>query len=215
METKKYVEQIKNWPNEGRHILANYNQETISVYQAYVNDIAKYAVKNQKFGGSFGYSRMSWIKPNFLWMMYRSGWASKIGQEHILEIIINRIFFEEILEKAVKSTYDPELFETKEAWKKAIELSEVRLQWDPDHTPKGEQTIRKAIQLGLRGSILRRFGEKEIIKINDITNFVIEQKANMEKSMEELLIPIERVYIPINKKGIENIQLDFENYERQ
>ena len=51
METKKYTEQIKNWPTEGRHILADYNQETISVYQAYGYDIANYAVKNQKFGG--------------------------------------------------------------------------------------------------------------------------------------------------------------------
>jgi len=25
-------------------------------------------------------NRMTWIKPNFLWMMYRSGWASKKNQ---------------------------------------------------------------------------------------------------------------------------------------
>lgn len=138
METKKYREQVKSWPNTGRHILAHYTQETISVYQAYGKDITKYAILNQKFGGAFSYSRMSWIKPNFLWMMYRSGWAGKTGQEHILEILISRAFFDEILAKAVKSTFDSVLFETKEDWKKAITLSDVRLQWDPDHTPQGD-----------------------------------------------------------------------------
>jgi hypothetical protein len=208
MNTKKYIEQIKKWPNTGKHILANYNNETISVYQAYGRDIANYAVNNQKFGGSFSYSRMSWIKPNFLWMMYRSGWGNKSGQEHILEIIISRTFFEEMLEGAVKSTYDSRLFETKEDWKKAVALSDVRLQWDPDHTPNGEQTVRRAIQLGLRGKMLQRFGQEEIVEINDITNFVIEQRGNMEKSLEDLLLPIETVYIPIAKRVAENIQLD-------
>ncbi|MFM7854759.1 MAG: DUF4291 family protein [Flammeovirgaceae bacterium] len=25
-------------------------------------------------------NRMTWMKPNFLWMMYRSGWATKHNQ---------------------------------------------------------------------------------------------------------------------------------------
>ena len=29
----------------------------------------------------------------------------------------------------------------------------ARLQWDPDHGPSGEPTIRRAIQLGLRGEV--------------------------------------------------------------
>jgi hypothetical protein len=209
LETKKYIEQIKNWPTEGKHILANYNQKEISVYQAYGKEIASYAVKNQKFGGNFGYSRMSWIKPNFLWMMYRSGWATKVGQEHILEIIISRIFFFLFLEKAVISAFDPDIFEIKDDWDKAIELSEVRLQWDPDHTPEGNKTIRRAIQLGLRGKMLKRYGQDEILKINDITDFVIIQRDNMQKSIDELILPIEEIYVPINKNAIKNIHLDF------
>jgi len=192
------------WPNQGRHILANYNDETISVYQAYAHEIASYAVKNQKFGGAFSYSRMSWIKPNFLWMMYRSGWASKSGQENILEIVIPRQFFDEILEKAVSST----LLGKKNEWKKVLESSEVRLQWDPDHTPQGERVLRRAIQLGLRGNMLKRYGQEEIVKINDITGFVITQKNNMEQSMDELSVPVEKVYVPNSKKAAENIQLD-------
>ena len=33
------------------------------------------------------------------------------------------------------------------------EKAEVRLQWDPDHTPSGESTLRRAIQLGLRNKV--------------------------------------------------------------
>ena len=31
---------------------------------------------------------MSWIKPNFLWKMYRCGWATKEGQEIVLAVWI-------------------------------------------------------------------------------------------------------------------------------
>ncbi|WP_458785448.1 DUF4291 family protein [Vallitalea sediminicola] len=31
----------------------------------------------KSFGSSFKLNRMTWVKPSFLWMMYRSGWAKK------------------------------------------------------------------------------------------------------------------------------------------
>ena len=72
-------------PKEGQHILAHYDSENIVVYQAYNETIAKAAVRNQAFTAESGYSfkRMSWIKPNFLWMMYRSSWGSAKNQTHI------------------------------------------------------------------------------------------------------------------------------------
>jgi hypothetical protein len=36
---------------------------------------------------------MSWIKPNFLWVMYRSGWGTKAGQELTLALRLRRSFF--------------------------------------------------------------------------------------------------------------------------
>ena len=93
-------------PGKGQHILAQQADETIIVYQAYSNAIAGYAVKNQKFGGdSFSFNRMTWIKPNFLWMMYRCGWAMKENQERVLAITISKNFFDEILSKAVYSSF--------------------------------------------------------------------------------------------------------------
>jgi hypothetical protein len=59
---------------------------------------------------------MSWIKPNFLWMMYRSGWATKPGQEAILAIRIAKSHFEQILAGAVHSSFKPDVYPTHAAW---------------------------------------------------------------------------------------------------
>ena len=148
-ETCAYSDQMLRWPEAGRHILAQYDDDTIIVYQAYRPEIGDFAVKNGYFGGEFSYSRMSWIKPNFLWMMYRSNWGRSQGQEVILAIRLRRPFFDSLLEQAVPSSYVSELFESHEAWKAAVARSDVRLQWDPDHTPSGGKCERRAVQLGL------------------------------------------------------------------
>jgi hypothetical protein len=45
--SEPYGEQEKIWPQEGKHILAQYDDETIVVYQAFNHKIADYAVKHQ------------------------------------------------------------------------------------------------------------------------------------------------------------------------
>ena len=100
MNLKKtlYTKQLQTWPKQGRHILAQYDQESIVVYQAYRPSIGNFASVHQYFGGDFRLSRMSWIKPNFLWMMHRSGWGTKAGQEVILAVRMLRSGFDTILE---------------------------------------------------------------------------------------------------------------------
>ena len=77
IRTEFHQIQVARWPKSGRHILAQYDDETIVVYQAYRPSIGSFAAEHGYFGGEFSYSRMSWIKPNFLWMMFRSGWGTK------------------------------------------------------------------------------------------------------------------------------------------
>jgi hypothetical protein len=139
---------------------------------------------------------MSWIKPNFLWMMYRCGWASKEGQERVLAVRLRRSFFDEILRQAVPSSFDASRFASVEAWREALAGSEVRLQWDPDHDPHGRPVERRAIQLGLRGAMLRRYGETDVLSIEDVTPFAIEQRARLEHYFEGLELPVEHVYLP-------------------
>ena len=68
-----YSEQVKSWPSEGRHILSQFDDDSVVVYQAYRPSTGRYAAENGYFGTGFSLNRMSWIKPNFLWMMFRSG----------------------------------------------------------------------------------------------------------------------------------------------
>lgn len=99
-----------------------------------------------RFGGErFSYSRMSWIKTNFLWMMYRCGWCTKKGQERVLAVRITREGFNTILSRALTGKDEKE--------RGMKEKSAVRLQWDPDHDPSGTCERRRAIQLGLRNEV--------------------------------------------------------------
>ena len=136
---------------EERNIYAVFDDKTIRVYQAYNNEIADEALKLGKFGSKFSLTRMTWIKPSFLWMMYRSGWASKQGQERILAIDLKREGFDEIVRNAVLSSFREVSDLSKEEWKEKLENSEVRCQWDPDRDIYGNPIGRRAIQLGIKG----------------------------------------------------------------
>jgi len=194
MKKQQYVGLNPTWPATGRHILAAFDDVSITVYQAYRPEIAAYAVAHQQFGGEFSYSRMSWIKPNFLWMMYRAGWATKPGQERILAVRLQRGFFDDLLRQAVPSSFDPLRHDSREAWSRAVRDSEVRLQWDPDHDPAGRPLARRAIQLGLRGEALRAYGTTALLAIDDITDYVAEQRACVHNP-GQLMLPAERVYV--------------------
>lgn len=194
MKLENYNQQQLNIPSEGKHIIAQSDDNTITVYQAFNPQISRYAVDNQRFGGShYSTSRMTWIKPNFMWMMYRAGWATKENQERILAIKITLDGFREILRQAVHSSFISPIYEDRDDWKAQLSISDVRLQWDPDHNPTGEKLTRKAIQLGLRGDVFHKFNDEWIIKIEDITDFVTEQRENANGDFTKLEVPFERV----------------------
>lgn len=199
MVVVNFAEQFKGWPETGRHILAQFDEQTILVYQAYRPSIGRFAAEHGYFGGDFKYGRMSWIKPSFLWMMYRCRWATAEGQETVLALRLHRTFFDSLLGRAVASTCHQERFGSQEAWRRALDQSDVRLQWDPDHTPTGEPCQRRAIQLGLRGQALEDYGKREIIEVIDVTGFVASQRRNAGSWRETgLLTPDERIYLPAN-----------------
>lgn len=209
LQTEAY--DVSVYPPEGRHILAQTTDDLIVVYQAYKERTATYTVRNQKLGGpEYSFNRMSWIKPNFLWMMYRSGWASKEGQERVLAFWIGKAFFDRMLSQAVPSSFSAEHYQHIDAWKKDLDQSEVRLQWDPDHDPSGKPLQRRAIQLGLKGAALKEFATSAIRQVEDITPFVAMQSEKITSTAyNELIVPIERVYTPDsltirNKVGLDS-----------
>lgn len=208
LKIEKYVTQRNRWPTQGRHILAHLDDTSIVVYQAYSPTIARYAIEHRYFGGDhFSYRRMSWIKPNFLWMMYRSGWATKEGQEVVLGLRISRVFFDHLLCEAVASSFDAASGQSRSQWEHAIESSDVRLQWDPDHDPHGTKQARRAIQLGLRGRTLEAFGKRELLDVIDMTNFIAAQRQVLEGALDRLMMPVEQVYRPASKAVAENVGL--------
>ena len=195
MRTEKYINQKKRLPESGRQVIGHLNDEDITVYQAYNDQIAEYAVKHQQFGGPhYSFNRMSWIKPGFLWMMHRAGWAMKENQQRILAIVLPKRHFKTILKEATITSYDEHFFPSHEEWKKQLELTEVRLQWDPDHDPLGNKETRKAIQIGMKGEVLKCFGTEWITDIQDITSFVrSEYDKVLNNSIVELNVPFEEV----------------------
>jgi hypothetical protein len=199
LRVARYIEQVERRPTAGRHILAQYDDEPIIVYQAYMPSIGQFAIEYGWFCDYFKYHRMSWIKPNFLWMMYRSSWGTAQRQETVLALRLRRHFFDSLLAKAVPSSFHPDLFADEEAWKRAVQSSDVRLQWDPDHTPAGERCQRRALQLGLRGQALEDYGKREIVEVIDMTDFVASQRQHAASWQEgRLLTPEERVYVPVD-----------------
>jgi hypothetical protein len=193
---ENYSDQSTRWPKDKRHIMAQFDADSIVVYQAYRPSIGHYAAEHGCFGGpDFSFARMSWIKPNFLWMMYRCGWATKQDQEVVLAVRLYREGFDDILRQAVASTYTAELYPSESVWQKSLRASNVRLQWDPDHDPVGAKLPRRAIQLGLRGDVLRSYGDRWIKSIENITDFVRAQHAVLiDQGITALLTPKEEIY---------------------
>ena len=208
--TELYSKSICRLPKTGQHITIHQTDDMLVVYQAYNNKIADFAIENQFLGGdAFSYNRMSWIKPNFLWMMYRCGWASKENQERVLALWLKKSDFEEILKEAVFSSFNPACYASEEEWRNDLNKKQARLQWDPEHDPYGNKIERRAIQLGLKGALLEKFGRKQIAFIEDVTAFAKEQNLLLQGNLaDNLLVPIETLYktsnCDLNKKtGLE------------
>lgn len=176
-------------------IRASHTNDTIRVYQAYNKIIANEAVMKGTFGSNFKMDRMTWIKPSFLWMMYRCGWATKENQECVLAIDIKREAFDYLVANAVMSTYQEEMYGSHEKWKRLIHSSDIRVQWDPERDIYGNPLNYRSLQLGLRGEAVRKYVNEWIVDITDITPFVNELKHLILQNKDvSMLLPKETVY---------------------
>lgn len=186
-----------------KEVFAQYDRQCIRVYQAYNPVIAKEAIALQTYGEHFNLNRMTWIKPSFLWLMYRSNWGTKKNQECILALDIDQTKFQEILRKAVLTSPDSTSF-TGVQWEKAFDETSVYCQWDPDRNINGHAIHRAAIQIGLKGNTLRDFLDFGICRIEDLTPLV--RKWNEQRKYGKLKtkdLPAEKIY-PIKDKAIRN-----------
>jgi hypothetical protein len=177
-------------------IRAVYDEHVVRVYQAFCDEIADAALTNGTFiSPPFSMNRMTWIKPSFLWMMYRAGWGYKEpAQRRILAIDIRREGFEWALTHSCPSHRDPTM--TKDDWIQLKEKSPVRIQWDPERSLTLEALPYRAIQIGLGKIAVLRYVNEWIQKITDITPIAHEVHRLVQENMLEKarrLLPLEKV----------------------
>jgi hypothetical protein len=178
-------------------IRAYYTDKIIRVYQAYSDDIADSALKHNTFASPpFKLDRMTWIKPSFLWMMYRSGWAQKdANQKRILAIDIDRNGFEWALKNGCLS-HKPEYLNNEE-WKTHKNRHPVRIQWDPERNMFLEPLPYRTIQIGLSNEAVSKYVNEWVQQITDITQTATDIKKLIDlKEFEKAtnLFPIEKIY---------------------
>lgn len=207
LQLESYDEHEHHLPSKGKFIIAQFDHDHMIVYQAFRSSIAEYAVANQRFGGAdYEFDRMTWLKPSFLWMMHYSGWAKKENQENVLAIRMKRSGFDEILKQAVMTRFDKKVYPDSESWKKELEDTDIKLQWEPYHDLFGEKTERKAVKIGIQGAILQRFNNEWIEEIVNITDYVAEQQQLMlSGKARQVRLPHERAYAPDDLRILQKI----------
>ncbi|GAA3447692.1 DUF4291 domain-containing protein [Planomonospora venezuelensis] len=179
-----------------RQIRAVYTEETITVYQAYDPDIAGPAVAAQRFVPPFKRERMTWIKPSFLWMMYRCGWAAKPGQARVLAVEIARDGFEWALAHSCPSHHGRDAGPAdRAAWAERLRRSPVRVQWDPERDLGLNPLPYRSIQIGLSREAVHRYADEWTVSITDVTDRVRDVHAAVRSGdRAAALLPEERPY---------------------
>ncbi|MFD4527611.1 DUF4291 domain-containing protein [Streptomyces sp. NPDC058470] len=180
-----------------RGIRAAYAESTITVYQAYSPEIGLPAVREGRFPGAWKRDRMTWIKPSFLWMMYRCGWGTKAGQETVLAVEISRGGFEWALRHACLSSYVRGVHPDRATWQRQLKRAPTRIQWDPERDLHLQALPYRSLQLGLSGEAARHYADDWTVRITDVTPLA--RKIHTLVSSGDLdsaarLLPQERPY---------------------
>ncbi|MFD9029787.1 DUF4291 domain-containing protein [Streptomyces sp. NPDC059567] len=150
-------------------IRALHTESTVTVYQAYAPSIGLPAAREGRFPPAWKRDRMTWIKPSFLWMMYRCGWGLKEGQQTVLAVEITREGFEWALSNACLSHYDRDVHPDQTTWKRDLRRSPARVQWDPERNLRLAALPHRSLQLGLTGEASRRYADEWTVAVRDVT----------------------------------------------
>nr|WP_062341316.1 DUF4291 domain-containing protein [Herbidospora sakaeratensis] len=175
-----------------RQIRARHDEHTITVYQAYNPEIGEYAAAHGRFAPTYHRNRMTWVKPSFLWMMYRSGWATKPGQERVLAIRITREGFEWALAHSGLSHFDSAVHPDRAAWT-ATRHRPVRIQWDPERSPALHALPHRSLQMGLSREAVDRYVDEWIVGIDDVTALA-HRLRTLDPGARAAELPAERPY---------------------
>ncbi|WP_435241354.1 DUF4291 domain-containing protein [Streptomyces cucumeris] len=194
MEEPHHHEPVE--PHRPRHeIRALHTATTVTVYQAYGPHIGHPAAREGRFPAVWKRDRMTWIKPSFLWMMYRCGWGEKEGQETVLAVEITQEGFAWALRNACLSHYVRGLHPDQKSWQRQLRRSPSRVQWDPERDLRLRPLPYRSLQLGLSGEAARRYADEWTVAITDVTPLAREIHALVradELDAAAALLPEER-----------------------
>jgi hypothetical protein len=178
-------------------IRADFDRETIVIYQAYPVAIADAALAARRFVPPFSFQRMTWIKPSFLWLMHRSNWGLKSGQERILAVRIGRSGWEKALSLAVLTCFEKSVFRSPREWEEQFRQAVVHVQWDPERTLRGAGLPYFSIQVGLSRHIISEYVEEWTVGIEDLTprvRKIYDLLQGGKATQANRHLPSERVY---------------------
>lgn len=190
-------------------IRANYDAKSIVIYQAYRPQIADAALEHQRFVAPFSLKRMTWIKPSFLWLMYRSRWGQKSSQRRILAVRIARSGWEKALSLGVLTHPEPSVYSNGTKWQTEFETAAVHVQWDTERSLRGAALNHYSIQVGISRNLIHEYVNDWTQEITDMTPLVTKirrciRSGNIANARR--LLPTERVY-PVDQKVGEPILL--------
>ena len=190
-------------PTQSQFFRAEFDDEGVYFYQAYCDEIANHALRHGRLGGpSWGSIRMTWIKPSFAWMLYRSGYGHKPGQTRVLKIKLSHVAVAEILRRCTlavsnrrrtaksKSCDFDRAEEEPQKCSTSAERSSIqvrchgpgsgRVQWDPErdlYAREGREPRRllrdRAIQIGVAGAV-SEFYVEQMLSVEEVTDLAHE-----------------------------------------
>lgn len=176
-------------------IYADYDEAGVYVYQAFKPKTVQIAAKLGTFGKGFGFERTSWIKPSFGWVLRRTKYGTKNRMQAIAKIKLSHESFQLILNQSVQAHWDNHVFEKESEWAASLNKSDVVHQWDPERDLVGRRLDRQAIQIGIRGQIIRKYVSDFIIGVEDVSALAHEigrlNKVGSENFPE---LPLEKEY---------------------
>ncbi|MEZ4237305.1 MAG: DUF4291 domain-containing protein [Myxococcota bacterium] len=178
-----------------REIRADFDRDSLVVYQAYDDRIADAALAAGRFVPPFSFTRMTWVKPSFLWLMARSGWGRKPGQTRILAVRMRLGGWRSALSEAVLTAYEPGVHGDPEAWAEAFAAAPVHVQWDPERSLRGQKLGWRSIQVGISRHRIAAYAEQWVCGLDDLTPRVRKLREHLDAGRTDAarrLLPPER-----------------------
>ncbi|GJF29702.1 hypothetical protein KNE206_24020 [Kitasatospora sp. NE20-6] len=166
---------------ELRRIRADYDDRTIVMYQAHAPGAPGHPA--EPFAGH----RTIWIEPSFRWLMHRTNWARRTGQERVLAVRITREGWERALAEAVPATDD----------QAAPADAAAHVRWDPERSAAGAALGHHSIQVGVGRPLLGAFVDEWTVSVTDLTPRVHRISGLIRAGLNAQavrLLPTERPY---------------------